>query len=432
MKLIAARAGAVSLSFALGMGATVRAQLVTQGYEEAPAVKIDEVLPARLQQSGQHRVADEVKVRGNLLEFHLESNQGDYDVLSLPLLEVRVHEVLTLAQAVDDFQRNNQKLAAELRGVMEVRGDTAAEILTSPFKTTSSLVNQFFTENIGGTLSELGNISDPNVRRVRDPQAPLEKNIYESYEPEDPVLAAHKRSVAGHLDLDVYSTNPRVQVFLDTLAYARSSGNRGAGMAMISLPRGIQVQVANGRIRNEIRLLVSRNTIRELYKLNAATLATAGVPEELANTFLTHPAYSPWHKTAVSEYLAFLEGVGNRGALLQAGLGATSEEDALALVSMARMLAYYHESVAPLRGLVASASVVMATTGEQDMAVVLPFDLLYWNEQTDRVFTQLQAFADKKGYRSRDLVLGGIISELAGRQLESRKFRLRPQFLFEK
>ena len=415
---------------ALAACGAARAQLVSQTYEEAPRVELDDVLPARLQQSGNHRVSDDVVTRGNLLQFRIESSQGDYQVLSLPLLVRRVHEVLVLAQAVDSFQRSNQQLAAELRGVMQVGGESAMDIITSPVRTTGSLVNQFFRHNIGETLEEIGNISDPKVRRVHDPTAPLKKNVYESYQPEDPVLASHKRSVASQLDLDVYSSNPRVQAFLDTLAYARSSGNRNAGMAMVSLPRGIEVRIDKGRVYNEIRAIMSRHTIRELYKRNLATLASAGVPEELANDFLTHGVFSPRHKTEISEYLAFLQGVANRGALLETAIGASSEEDALAVVDMARMLAHYHESVAPLGALVSSASVVIGTAGERDMVVVLPFDLLHWNEQTDRVFSQLQAFADRKALGNRDLLLGGVVSATAARQLASRGFRMRPRFLF--
>ncbi|MDX1433948.1 MAG: hypothetical protein R3286_16015 [Gammaproteobacteria bacterium] len=428
MKLIAAFA--VSVSLALGAGASARAQVASQAYEQPPRVKLDDVLPPRVKQSGHHRVSDEVTTLGNMLGFRLESTQGDYQVLSLAMLLERVHEVLVLAQAVDDYQRNNQQLAAELRGVMQVGGDSAMDILTSPIKTTGSLVNQFFVHNIGDTLEELGNISDPNVRRVRDPEARIEKIDYESYQPEDPVLAAHKRSVAAHLDLDVYSTNPRVQAFLDTLAYARTSGNRSAGMATLSLPRGVEVRIANGRIANDIRNIVSRDTIRDLYKRNTATLLEAGVPEELVHGFLTHGAFSPRHSTEVSEYLAFLDGTANRGALLESALGAVNEDDALAVVRMARMLARYHESVAPLRALVASASVVIASAGDKDMAVVLPFDLLYWNEQTDKVFSRLEEFANRKGLGKRDLLLGGVISETATRQLARRGFRLHPRFLF--
>lgn len=416
---------AAASSLAVAIASPARAQLTAGAYEHSPTVTLDEVLPPRLQQSGHHRVSEEIVVRGTMLAFHIESDQGDYQVLSLPMVVVRVYEILILAQAVDDFQRSNEKLAAQLRGVMQ-----GGDAWSSQIRTDSSLVKHFTTQELGNAFKELGDIGDPKARQARSKQAPVEQNVYETYQPEDPVLASHKRSVAAQLGLDVYSSNPRVQTFLDTLAYARSSGNRNAGMAMVSLPRGVEVRIDDGRIENRVRGIMARDTIRQVYQRNEATLAAAGVAQELIDPFLTLAAFSPRHKTEIAEHLVFLEGVGNRGALLVSAMLATSEADAQEMVWMARMLAYYHQSVARLDALSASASVVLATTADKGLAVFLPFDLIHWNEQTDQVFSRLGEIADDRGLANRDLVLGGVVSETAARQLGGRGFRLRPRFLF--
>ena len=72
------------------------------------------VLPAPMMQSGVHRVEDDVRIKGTLLEFTLDSDLGSYDALSIPMAILRIHEIRTLAQAMDAFQRENVRLAAAL------------------------------------------------------------------------------------------------------------------------------------------------------------------------------------------------------------------------------------------------------------------------------------------------------------------------------
>jgi hypothetical protein len=408
------------------------AQLVADAYEEVPQLEMDAVVPSSIIQSGSYRVANDVTLHGNQLEFQVDSNHGHYRVRSLPMLMLRIHEIGTLAQAVDHFQRNNQKLAAELRGVMQVGADSWVDILTSPIKTTGSLADQFFTKNVGQTVEEVTELDDPKVRGVPGEAQPVSHpNVYESLVPADPVLASHKRAVAAHLDLDVYSSNSRVQVFLDTLAVARGSGNRQAGQVTVSLPRQPEVDIDKGRIHQEVRGLMGRSTIRQLYQHNAAALEEMGIPEELLHGFLTHHALSPSHKTAITAYLGYLQGVNKRGALLQAAMRSRDEVDALGYVHMARMLAHYQEQGGRIHELVSGGTVLMARVGDNDMLLVLPFDLLNWNSDTDRVFTRLSEFADKKAFDNRDVLLAGNVTKSAARQLERRGFTVREKYLIK-
>jgi len=410
------------------------AQLTSDSHERPPHVEIDQLLPESLMQSDSHRVEDNLRVKGTQFELTIDSEHGRYDVRSVPMAILRIHEIRTLAQAVDAYQRNNQKLAAELRGAMLVGGDSAVDILTSPLDAAGSVVSQFVNNNVGQTFDELSNLDDPKVRRVRDPNSEpdIEQNMYESWLPGDPVLAAYKRSVALDLDLDVYSSNTRVQAFLDTLAHARGSGNRNAGMTTVSLPNPPEITVNRGRVEFAVRTAVARKTVRELYVQNEAALRVIGVDPDLYNAFLTHPAFSPRHKTEVTAYLVYMQGVENRGELLRAALRASDEVSALGYVRMARILAFYHETTERLGGLVSGGSVLMATTTGNNMVLVLPFDLLWWSADTDRVFSSLANFADESDFKVRELLLVGLASETARLELERRKFLLREKYLLRR
>jgi len=124
--------------------------------------------------------------------------------------------------------------------------------------------------------------------------------------------------------------------------------------------------------------------------------------------------------------------VANRGELLRAALGATDEVSALGYTRMARMLAYYHETTERLTGLVSGGSVLMGVTSANNMAMVLPFDLVWWSGESKRVFTSLAKFADENKFGVRELLLIGVVSPKARTQLESLKFNIREKYLLRR
>ena len=398
----------------------------TRAYESSAVVYLDQVLASSLIRSGHHRVLDEVHTSGNALEFEIESSYGSYRVRSLPMLVGRVHEIRTLAQAVDPFERNNQRLATELRGQLQVGADSFVDIITSPLHTTAQLVDQA-THNVGQTLVELNQLSAGGSA-----VSEAKRSVYEQMIPNDPVLASHKRNIANQLNLDVYSTNPRVQEFLDTVARARAGGQSSAGAIAVSLPPSAEVTIAGGRVAGRIRTALTHKTSGELYQYNAANLGDAGVAEDLRNAFLDHPRLSPRHKTAVTEYLLVLDGVSNRGAVLEAALDATDEPDAAYYVQMARMLASYHEREDRLRELLSSGHIGVGITRSNAVLIVVPFDIVFWDRDTDAIFSELAAYAGEQGYLARQVLVSGVLTPQARDQFAARGFDVRERFLFRR
>lgn len=402
---------------------TASAQLTEEPFESPPLLRPDQVLPASMLASGNHRVLDDVTTRENWLEFQIESDFGNFRPPSLAMASIRIQEIRTLAQAVDHFNRSNQRLAERLRGQLTVGADSFVDILTSPFSTTSKIVGQF-TSNVGQTFQEFG-----EFQPRPDQASESNQNLYDRFEPGDPILASHKRNIASQLDLDVYSSNPRVQDFLDILARARSSGQRSAGIVTVSLPDDGRIRVAGGRVESSIRTAMTRNTINQLYRRNGDALFRAGVEPEISDAFLSQPLLSPRHKTAITEHIVFLDGVDNRQALLQAALGAGTENEAVAYVQVARLLSSHQERVGALRQLVAAGHVILATTVSGGLIAVLPYDIVYWNETTRNIFSELAKYANDKGFGHRGIVSAGLFSERAGAKLEQLGYELRPRFL---
>ncbi len=433
MNWTAASKGLAALCILPWLAAPALAQLVSNAHENPPHVELDMVLPAPMMQSGVHRVEDDVRIKGTLLEFTLDSDLGSYDALSIPMAFLRIHEIRTLAQAMDAFQRDNMRLAAALRSVVYTQNNAAVDILTSPLDSGGSITRNFQNNNVGRAVEDLGKRPASQAPDQGGPNGSGgPENMYESWLPSDPILASHKRAVASHLDLDIYSSNTRVQAFLNILARARGGGNRNAGMVQVAIPNKPEIVVDRGKIQFAVRTAIARKGVRELYIQNETTLQGMGIEPDLYHAFLSHRAFSPRHKTEITAYLEFMDGVANRGALLRAALGATDEVSALGYTRMARMLAYYHENTERLKGLVSGGKVLMATTAGDNMALVLPFDLVWWNSETDRVFSSLAKFADENSFALRELLLVGIASDTTRMQLERRKFVVREKYLLRR
>jgi hypothetical protein len=389
-------------------------------YESGTEVALDEVLPDTLITSGQHRVTGVWRSAGPRLVFRIESEAGGaQEAVSIPLALVRIQEVQTISQAIDQLQRDTAAAADETRGQIRIGGDSIGDIITSPFSTSAGVVDQF-GQNVGQTVQEFGKFPGPDGGGAMDDRPQIG----------DPIFESRRRSAASQLGLDVYSSNPRVQALLNALARARAGGQTRAGITTVSITRAPEVSVGGGAVQERIRGDVLNAERDNLFQRTAEKLAGAGVGRERIEAFLTQPVLSPSHKAAITEYVVFMDGVGNPDALVSASLGAGDEVEALAKVQLARMFAHFHESVGRLREFIGAGHLALAVSEQGGIVVALPFDVLEWNEDSDRVFSALADFADRKDARSRTLVLTGVVTERALSELAQRAFNVRQRFLF--
>ena len=89
--------GLLKLSFAIVPTGFAAAPAVM--YEPPPTLAAKDMLPTALLQSEYYRVLDDVRYRGYLLEFELETDRATEVVISVPLLKIRMHEATVLAEA---------------------------------------------------------------------------------------------------------------------------------------------------------------------------------------------------------------------------------------------------------------------------------------------------------------------------------------------
>ena len=281
MRRFAGRLAGMMLLACGGLGGAGTA-LAQGGFEPAPDVNLDRLLPSSVLQSSNHRVQAATALQHNSVQFRVRSEFGLYQVYSLPLFLTRIHEIRTLAQAIDAFQRNYQDLAVQLRGDLVVGGDSIAGILFRPISTTEELARQLGS-NVGQTVDEL-RLGTTAADGAGD-------SVYESVVPADPVLAAHKRSVANQLALDAYSSNPAVQQFLNQVALARGRGDFQAANLGVTVARLPVRHVAGGRVHAQARSRVTRSTLAE----RAVRAHRREVDQHLVRTAAGGDAFLPEH-----------------------------------------------------------------------------------------------------------------------------------------
>ncbi|MGI9333437.1 MAG: hypothetical protein ACR2RL_09810 [Gammaproteobacteria bacterium] len=413
----------------LGAAAIVAAQ--PAAYESLPQVTVEAMLPAYLARSAHHRLDADPNVNGYEAEFLIQSDQGEFRVRSVPMLALRVREIETVAQVSTQLARmlrdQDDRRTVERRGQVQTGNRSVVGLLDAPVSGTSGLGEQFSntaTSNIIGVQGNKVVTPDPQPKPLERAPSSLSSN--------DPIVQGHKRSAAAALGLDVYSTNPNVQALLDEVAIERASGNSQAGAISVSLPGGIDRRIADGRVDAAIRGALSRHPQPALQERNAGLLSNLGANDRLVGAFMGNAALSPRQRTEIVEYTVFLNDVGNRLALVAGAATAADEIEAERWTHAARALAHYHDRESRLARLIQSGHIPVGITQAGAMVVLLPFDVVLWDQATERVFKGVSSFASKQGIEVVEILTGGIATSAARNNLAAMGFNFRERYLFER
>jgi hypothetical protein len=215
-----------------------------------------------------------------------------------------------------------------------------------------------------------------------------------------------KRMLAAELDLDVYSTNPKVQEFLDDIAGARASGKLAVDAAALAIPGGVGMAIGAAKFSGQVEELLRDKSPSELHEYNEEKLAAMGIDPDLSRRFLNHHYLSPRHKTVLVASLEAMEGVAGREVLLDAALGTDREAAALFHERRAVLLAQYHDRAEALQKIELRHGFPVATTCPEGNLLLLPVDTVYWSEETA---TALRSLA-QGGTPGRFVITGRLTS----------------------
>lgn len=392
--------------------ALVLASLSAAAAEPVQQPGLSDVLAPELRQSVHHTV-ESVELRDGYYRFVVDSEFGTYEAESLPQLRTLVNEISVLSQAVNQFAQRDRDTDPELRGQFSLSADSAVDILTRPVASATDLAGQ-----LGGNISEAIHGSPVVINEYQ-------RIDFAAAESADPTTAMHKRNIAAQWGFDVYSSNHVVQGFLDTAARARAGGSISAGAPSFFNSKQVAARSADTDVDAVVGRLLKTETAGGLADGNRRLLAQMQIPAATVDAFLAHAAFSPRHQTRITHYLAALERVVNRAALLDSALRSTSERGAVAHEHLAMMLLHFHRHVAPLQKLHFGNNVLQAIHGNNGIVVLQPEDLLAWTVDVERNLDAVAQRAGRTGFRTLDLVAAGAVSPSAQVQLGARGFTLR-------
>lgn len=378
--------------------------------ETYPVVNSNTVLSSEYLSSTYHRV-DSVDINNDFYHFVVESDIGHYDIYSLALLKKRVNEIKTISRAINTYEQKDDEFSGELRSQLSISGDSAMSMLTRPLSAASDLAGQL-AGNLNATLEgEDAFVYQPN-RQV-------------SYEPKDATTATHKRNIAFQLGLDMYTSNMKVQSFLNTVANARSSGKVSAG---IGLSNDSVNRTSVDEADFKIKYLMKNKTLAELNDHNSEWLSQIGINATLIEKFIAHPVLSPSNKTVITAYLSKLGNVTRLDSFIKLALTANNEVQASLFERLSKLLWHYHnktETVTAFYNYKGQAAVI---TDSSRIVFFDTADLLIWSEVKQKQYEESARHAEKSGYKGWGIVSFGNISSVAIEKMNELAFKQQISF----
>jgi hypothetical protein len=383
---------------------TFSSVIIADENEIYPLVNSNKILSPEYLSSTYHRV-DSVDINNDFYHFIVESDIGHYEIHSLALLKKRVNEIKTISRAINTYEQQDDEFSGELRSQLRVTGSSAVDMLTSPFSTASSLAGQL-AGNFNATLAGENPYIDQSNRRA-------------SYEPKDQTTATHKRNIAFQLGLDLYTSNMKVQSFLNTVANARSSGRISAG---IGLSNDIVNRESVDKIDFKIKYLIKNRTLTELNNHNSEWLSRIGIDVTLIKEFIEHPVLSPTNKTVITAYLSKLENASRLDNFIELVLTANNEVKASIFERLSKVLWLYHSKIEKFTAFYNYKGQAAVITDSRRIVFFDYADLLIWSEVKKNQYEKSAKHAKKSGYKGWEVVSFGKISSLASQKMSELAF----------
>ena len=392
-------------------------------YEASPGLQASDVLSPRLLRSESHRVHDEIGYDGHFIQFSLETDHGIDSVTSKALLRIRVHEAAAIGQA---------SLAARKHaGVNILRPSKHLGRSSTDDQPTSGSRRDLDIDVSAAEFSIVGNTRPLPSRSMRADRS--RDSFPGSTNPisKTPIVQAvdvYKRTIAAKLQVDVYTSNRVLRQTLNALARNGAMGDVSMDSTFF-IEREAETTVTRGLVDAGVRRALKDNSTDELRELNDQVLSTLSIVPELRQRFLDHPALSPRHKTYIVAYLQYLKTGQGLDSILFAALAAKGEAQALFYEQLARALAVYNQDVDAIAELRIVGSTLIAHTTRGTLVIVQPVDVVYWTEYFDSLTGPVAKEAERTKVRGREVVVTGMITTRARRELAGRGFTVREKFL---
>ena len=443
---------ALGLCFALCF-AGAHATPAASETEAEPFLPAAALLQPALLSGPDFRVLPEVRVRGYMAQYVIDTKYGPLRADSSEVLAVRIAELPAL-DALDRASRS-QAFAHALAARGRKTGAAIVNVFAHPVATVTGLpggVARYFGAKWDLWTGRAQSVADRSSREFEnkgDPyRAPLGPMTAARAAPADVADAREaknhawyaragseasretkrylkygqeRRDMAKVLGIDPNSTNPLLDEKLDALAWAAVWGNFSAGAALGNVA-GTAADVVSWT--GKLNQYVLEKPPEQLREENRARLAKFCSDDFAVRQFLRRGGFTDTLRTALAQSLETLAPRDGCNALVELGATTHGEIEARYLVDALKMIE--RESDARDGTLLVIGAALAWRTPSGRMLLPLPVDYLSWNAQLAQFFDQPAfASADKRA------LIAGEASELAQRQLTQRGWSLQPRMPFD-
>lgn len=298
--------------------------------------------------------------------YYVDSSAGVQEITGTPALEARIREIY----AIDYLQgiSRTDEFSKALANAGKAKIESAGQILSDPFGTIKNVpkgASRFFGR-IGEGLKTVGNKNGDGGNGLAGVLG----------------VTAAKAKLAAKLGVSPYSTNEELQRELTKAAQATAGGGLVINVATSFASGGAGAALTVVGVNETLSDTLTNSTPEDLRIINRKKLLALGVSRELADEFLMHPWFSPWHETIITDALSKIGA--NPSAYLTIAVRALTAEDAFYFQRIAQIMAKYHTTVAPIRAIQMQNGIITALDRDGVLVVPVSLDYAIWAERTAR------------------------------------------------
>jgi len=373
-------------------------------YELPEERTAEQVLGPDLVAGPQYRVEDPILHDGYTNVYSVSSPLGRF-VAHGDTMFVRLRREL---HAIADLHERN---------LVGVTAEAAVKETLVPLKALGRLASKP-GQTLAGIPLGISRLIETSKDSLSYEAGPYEDNSVESFAR----VSAFKRRIAAHYHVDPYSTNPILQHELERVAWAHVAGYVTTfALILVPAPNPLPLLLTSLTTVEVLNQALEEQGPSELYSLSEKKFEAMQINEELTHQFLTHPSYSPRHRTIIAFALEGLTKASHRDRFIGAALNALSEEEALFYQQEAELLLAYNQQKAPIVNIDIVGRIPVGITAEGTLFCPLAMDYGIWSERSESVSTRLAKRAAMAGTDAHiEIWFSGTLSQRARFELLQR------------
>lgn len=383
---------------------------VEKTFESVGEVPAKEFVPAQLMSGQLHAVGQGAYSDGLRNTYVINVGNEQYEITGTPALIERIYEIYAL-----DYLRGVSKSAEFGKAIAsggKEKVQSVVGIVKDPFGTIKRVPSgaaRFFGrigEGVKGGKSETEQGALAGVTGVTKAKVVL----------------------AAKLGVSPYTTNEDLQQALTGVARASAGGGLvlSAATAAVGGAAGNVLSVVG--MNQTLQDVLVNSTPEDLRILNRKKLLALGVSRALADEFLMHPWFSPWHETITTDALVRI-GV-DPTVFIEDACKSFTQEDALYFQRLAQILAQYSATAGPLRAFRRESRIVTALAKDGTLVVPVSLDYAIWAEHTARRTEDFIAIDKSRGdIKALALWTDGRLSERLKDEYKARNITWRERAL---